>query len=211
MTARLDSTLKCGLLDGNATGLAGLVTHIGLHSAWPPSTGNEATGGSPAYQRKAPTWAACAADCRALSAALTFDVPAGFTVRAIGMWSAISAGTLRGGALAGSAATRAFGIGASDLAADLLQSEAHGLVAGDEVRLWATVGALLPEPLAEDTAYWVIATGLTVDAFKLSTSQGGAALDITGAGDGDIQKLVPEVFAAQGQYQVTALQVCLPG
>lgn len=211
MTARLDSTLKCGLLDGNATGLAGLVTHIGLHSAFPPSGANEATGGAPAYARKAVSWSACAADCRAMSAAQTFDVPAGFTVRAIGLWSAVSAGTLRGYALAGSAATRAFGIDASDLAADLLESPTHGLVANDTVLVWPTVGAALPGGLAEDTIYFVIATGLTADAFKVSASQGGSAVDITTIGDGDVQKLIPEVFAGQGQYQVSSLQVCLPG
>jgi hypothetical protein len=211
VTARLDSSLKHGLLDGAAAGLQTLVTHLGLHSAWPPSTGNEAVGGSPAYARKAATWSAAAADCRALSAAVTFDVPASFTVRAIGLWSAATAGTLRGGALAGSAATRAFGVAAADLAANDLQSEAHGLVANDQLLVWPTVGAALPEGLAEDTVYFVLSTGLGTDSLRVSLSQGGAVVDVTGAGDGDLQKLVPEAFAGQGQYQVTALQVCLPG
>jgi hypothetical protein len=211
MTARLDSSLKHGLLDGNATGLAGLVSHLGLHSGFPPTTGNEATGGSPAYQRKAAAWAAAAADCRALSAAALFDVPAGFTVRCIGMWSAVSAGTLRGFSLPGSAATRAFGVAAADLTNNDLQSEAHGLVANDQVLVWPTVGTALPEGLAEDTIYYVISTGLTSDSLRVSLTQGGAAVDVTGAGDGDIQKLVPEVFAGQGQYQVSSLSVCLPG
>ena len=211
MTARLDTTLKNGLLDGAASGLATLVTHLGLHSGFPPTTGNEATGGSPVYARKAAAWAAAASDCRALSAGLTFDVPAGFTVRCIGLWSAISGGTLRGYALAGSAATRAFGVAAADLTNNDLQSEAHGLVANDTVLVWPTVGALLPEGLVEDTIYFVIATGLTADAFRVSTTQGGAAVDVTGAGDGDVQKFVAEAYAGQGQYQVSALQVCLPG
>ena len=211
MTARLDSSLKHGLLDGNATGLAGLVSHLGLHSGFPPTTGNEATGGAPAYARKAATWAAAAADCRALSAAVLFDVPAGFTVRCVGMWSASSGGTLRGYALAGSVATRAFGVAAADLTNNDLQSEAHGLTTNDQVLVWPTVGTGLPEPLAEDTIYWVIAAGLGADSLRISTTQGGAALDVTGAGDGDIQKLVPEAFSSQGQYQVSSLSVCLPG
>ena len=211
MTARLTDPTKNSLLDGAAAGLATLVTHIGLHSAFPPSGANELTGGSPAYARKAAGWSAASAGCKALSAAQTFDVPAGSNVRAVGLWNGPSAGTLAGYALAGSAATKAFGVAAADLTNNDIQSEAHGLVAGDTVLVWPTIGALLPEGLAEDTIYFVIAAGLTVDAFRVSLTLGGAVVDITGAGDGDVQRFVTETYAGQGQYQVSSLQVCLPG
>jgi hypothetical protein len=207
MTARLTDATKNALLDGSS--IAELVTHLGLHSGFPPAGGNELTGG--AYARQAVTWSPAAAGCVAIAAAETFEVPAGATVRAVGLWSALTAGTLRGYALAGSVAGRAFAAVAAGLASNDLESEAHGLVANDTLLVWPTIGAALPEGLAEDTIYHVISTGLTADVFRLSTSQGGAAVDVTGAGDGDWQKFVAEAFAGAGQYQVTSLQVCLPG
>ena len=57
-----------------------------LHTAFPGLTGaNEVSGGSPAYARKAVTFGAAAGGSRALSAAVTFDVPA-TTVRWFGFW-----------------------------------------------------------------------------------------------------------------------------
>lgn len=58
----------------------------------------------------------------------------------------------------------------------------HGLAAGDIVYM-KTTGAL-PTGLAEDTAYYVIATGLTADAFRVSTSLGGSAVNTTGSQSG---------------------------
>lgn len=81
----------------------GLAVYISLHTASPGSTGtSEATGGSPAYARKAITWPADVTDdgVRAGSE-VTFDVPAG-TYTHWGFWSASSGGTfIDGGALAG--------------------------------------------------------------------------------------------------------------
>ena len=53
-------------------GLAAVTSHVGLLDA----SGVELTGGSPAYARKAVTWAAAAAGIRDNTAALLFDVPA---------------------------------------------------------------------------------------------------------------------------------------
>jgi hypothetical protein len=208
MTARLSDATKNLLLDGSS--IAELVTHLGLHTGFPPAGGNELVGGS--YARLATGWAAAAGTCVAITAVpKTFEVPAGSTVRAVGLWSAVSAGTLRGYALAGAGATIAVGAAAADLAGNTLQSEAHGLAANDTVLVWPSIGATLPNGLAEDTIYFVLAAGLSADAFTLSLSQGGAAVDLTGAGDGDLQKFVAEAFAGAGQYQVSSLSVCLPG
>lgn len=58
----------------------------------------------------------------------------------------------------------------------------HGLVAGDAVYL-TTTGAL-PTGLAVNTRYFVIATGLTADDFRLSATRGGAAINTTGSQSG---------------------------
>lgn len=73
-----------------------LVTHVSLHTADPGPTGtSEATGGSPAYARKAITWAAWSAGASSNTGSLVFDVPAG-TYNHVGYWSASSGGTFYG-------------------------------------------------------------------------------------------------------------------
>lgn len=70
--------------------------YVSLHTASPGTTGtNEATGGSPAYARKALSWGA-ASGGTATAAEVTFDVPAG-TYTHFGVWDAATAGNFRGG------------------------------------------------------------------------------------------------------------------
>lgn len=74
------------------------VTHASLHTGDPGDTGaSEVTGGSPAYARKAIAFNAPAAGTMDDSTnGITFDVPAGATVRYVGLWSAVTAGTFLG-------------------------------------------------------------------------------------------------------------------
>lgn len=59
---------------------------------------------------------------------------------------------------------------------------AHGLIAGDRIRL-TTTGAL-PTGLAINMDYYVIAAGLTADAFEVSTVKGGSAANTSGTQSG---------------------------
>lgn len=61
-------------------------------------------------------------------------------------------------------------------------STAHGLVAGDSLSL-STTGSL-PNGLDPLTTYYVIATGLTADTFRLSLTAGGAAESASGSQSG---------------------------
>jgi hypothetical protein len=65
---------------------------------------------------------------------------------------------------------------------DLVNWTAHGLVAGDAVRFYTT-GAL-PTGLTANTTYYVIASGLTADVFRVATSAGGAAINLSGTPSG---------------------------
>src|SRR3954471_15717402 len=58
----------------------------------------------------------------------------------------------------------------------------HALVAGDAVYL-TTTGAL-PTGLSANTIYYVISAGLTANAFELSASRGGAAINTSGSQSG---------------------------
>jgi hypothetical protein len=212
VSAVLPDTTKNALLDSAVSGgLVTSATHMGLHTAFPPSTGNELTGGSPAYARQAIAWSAASAGSKSITGTETFDVPAASTVRAIATWSAVSAGTMNSWSPAGASARRAFSVDSAGVTNNDIFSPAHGLAAGNSVLVWASIGAVLPTGLSEDTEYFVIAAGLTTDAFRLATTLGGSAIDITAIGDGDVQKFTPEVFAAQGTYTVSTYSVSLSG
>lgn len=209
MTAVLTDVAANAHLDSAVSGAVGTATHLGVHTALGQG-GAEVAGGSPAYARKAVSWNAAASRIKDITAGVTFDIPAGTTVRMVGAWSASSAGTIRAWSPIGASARRAVTVADStDVTNNDIWSPAHGLVAGNSVCFWATIGAVLPAGLSEDTEYFVIATGISTDSFRVSATLGGAALDITAIGDGDVQKFTPEVFAGQGTYNVTAFPVTL--
>lgn len=81
------------------TGLAGVVTHLSLHTADPGTSGGaELTGGTPAYARQPVTWTTPVTGGDLDNAgSSTFNVPSGQTVTHFGMWSAASGGTFYGG------------------------------------------------------------------------------------------------------------------
>src|SRR6266540_5640593 len=130
MSAVLTDILKNACLDSAVAGAPGTALFLGLHTTLGQS-GTEVTGGSPAYGRMGITWQAAGAvtqGTKDITAAVTFNVPAGTTVRGIGLWSASTAGTLRAWGPAGASARRSFSMDAGDLAGDVLTSAAHGLV-----------------------------------------------------------------------------------
>jgi len=210
MTAVITDACANALLDSAVAGALNTTPHLSLHTGFPPAGGNEVTGGSPAYARQPHTWAAAGSRARSIVGTETFDVPAATTVRAIATYDALTVGTQKAWSPAGASARRAFSVDAAGVTANDIFSPGHGLAAGNSVLVWATIGAVLPTTLAEDTEYFVIAAGLTTDAFRLSTTLGGSAIDITAIGDGDVQKFTPEVFAGQGTYQVSTFTVSLP-
>ena len=68
------------------------------------------------------------------------------------------------------------------IATDTIAYTAHGLSAGDAVKYFHG-GGTAATGLTNNTTYYVIASGLTVDAFKVSATDGGAAVDISGTGN----------------------------
>lgn len=83
---------------------AARLQYLSLHTADPGTSGaSEATGGSPAYARKALVWGTASAG--AISATqVAFDAPAG-SYSYVGFWSAVTAGTFYGGAALATAQT----------------------------------------------------------------------------------------------------------
>lgn len=66
-----------------------------------------------------------------------------------------------------------------DAGTDVFTATAHGLVAGDTV-IFETDGTI-PTGVTADSQYYVISSGLTADAFKVSTTLGGSTIDVTNA------------------------------
>jgi hypothetical protein len=68
------------------------------------------------------------------------------------------------------------------LATDTIAYTAHGLSAGDVVKYFHG-GGTAATGLTNNTTYYVISSGLTADAFKVSATSGGTTVDITGQGN----------------------------
>lgn len=176
-------------------------THGSLHSAYSATGTNELTGGSPAYARKALTWGAAAARAKALTATLpVFDVPAAATVAWFGLWDAVSAGNFLAMMPNGGGTPESFVV--PDATNDILEAPGHGFSNTNTVVVWAVPGYTLPTGLAEGTVYHV--RDVTTDDFKLAATPGGAAIDISAVGSGFVQRIVVEVFAAQGTHTISA-------
>ncbi len=68
-----------------------------LHTDDPGTGGtSEVTGGTPAYARKALSWAAASGGTKSSDGPLVFDVPASTTIKFLGYWSLVSGGTFYG-------------------------------------------------------------------------------------------------------------------
>ena len=174
----------------------GGVGHVG---AVTDIAGTEVAGGS--YARQAVTWGAAASGAATNTGALTIPIPAGSTPVALAYYDALSAGNLLGVFPYGSAGQVLDGV-ATVTAADTFTSNAHGLAADDRVFVAAVAGETLPTGLSASTLYFVRATGLTSDTFTLATTSGGAAVDVTAAGELVWFKTVPNTFASSGNLTV---------
>jgi hypothetical protein len=165
------------------------MTHAGALTALPST---ETSGGS--YARQAITWAAASGGTRTNSAQITIPINAGQTIVAAAVWDALTVGTIQGYWQIGSTLRGA----ATVTTGDTFTSVGHGLAADDRVFVTAVGGDALPTGLAVDTLYFVRATGLTADAFTLSTTSGGAAVDVTAAGEVSWFETVPQTFSISG-------------
>lgn len=102
----------------------------------------------------------------------------------------------------------------ADLTNNDIFSRAHGYTADQRVAFWPTSNGALVTGLTIGTVYWVISTGLTTDSFRVSATQGGAAVDLTT--DSPIamfvQRGIPQTTVTQdvltfGTTQIDALAV----
>lgn len=165
------------------------ISHVGLLTAitnWRAGTVTEAT--YTGYARTAVTFGA-AADTSpvggrqiANSGAVTFPKNTGANqdVIAFGHYTANTAGTL---IAIGLLDTDQPIVGTVSATTDLIASYAHGLSTDQRVFFQKQIYGASPDVFAEDTAYFVLAAGLTADVFALSATSGGAAINATTSGE----------------------------
>lgn len=180
-------------------------THLSLHTAYSTTGTNEVTGGAPAYTREAATWGAAATRSKATTASGVFDVPAGTTVRWVGIWDAVTVGNFLGMTPNGGGIPESFVV--PDIANDTLEAPGHGFSNTNTVVVWTVPGFTLPTGLAEGTVYHV--RDVTTDDLKLAATAGGAAIDLSTVGAGSLMRLVEETFGAQGVHTVTSVTMTI--
>lgn len=182
------------------TEIAG-TTKMSLHTAYSATGANEVTGGS--YAKQTPTWNAASARSKSISANVSFSVVSGTNVRWIGLWA--TDGTTFKGMVPNGGTEFPIQV---DLTNNRFYSEAHGLVNDNKV---VFTGTTLPTNVTAGTEYFVVGvTAADPDYFQISTSSGGAAVDISGSypsQDARGAKLVTETFGADGTFQVTTFSV----
>jgi hypothetical protein len=203
------------MLDALDESVAAGIDFIGIMTAADPGTGTdftgtEATGGSPAYARQGVVWGAAAAGVKQNTSTLTFDVPAG-SYAFFGLFNAVTGNTNNYlGYLPFGGSVKGFGeCDSTDVTNDTITSSGHGLTTDDRVIVYNVFAESLPTGLTEGTLYYVLASGLTADVFKVATTSGGTAINITGQGELFFQKVVVETFGAQGQITVAASALTL--
>lgn len=84
----------------------------------------------------------------------------------------------------------------------VVTSAAHGFFAGDKVR-FLTTGAL-PSPLVVGTVYYVMASGLTDDTFKISATPTGGEINTTTTGSG-VHSFNPAITIIQTALQTATI------
>jgi hypothetical protein len=82
----------------------------------------------------------------------------------------------------GTLGSAARNVSVSSASTDLFELSSHGFEDDDVVTVRALEGGSLPAPLSSGVAYYVIR--VTDDTFKLSATEGGAAIDLTTDGEG---------------------------
>lgn len=180
--------------------------YLGLYSVKPALDGTGGTelvtGSSPGYARVAVSFNAWANGNSDNSAQVDFPANSGGSnwVEAVawGIFDASSAGNLLNTDffIAPNTRTPFTAVASTDIFTAFGQSLANG----DKVVLKATAG--LPTGVSADTIYFIV--GVSGQTFQLSLTSGGAAINITTDGDGEIMKVVTHVVAPAGNLKINA-------
>ena len=191
---------------GDAAGLQNSATagslFVSLHTADPGEAGSQTTSecaytnyARVAVARSSAGWTVSSNQV-SNTAAITF--PESDTSETAMFWgigrSTSGAGTLDFKGHIG-AACKMLTVNATDVTNDTITVPSHGYTTDNRVVFYASMGSVLPTGITEGTVYFVLASGLTADVFKISTTSGGAAINITAVGAGLVGLVTPIAIA----------------
>lgn len=176
---------------------------LSAHTAYPGHTGaNEITGGF--YARAAATIAAATGTppSRSQSGTVDITIPAGNTVRWVGAADLVSSGNIYG-VMPNGGAPKEFEV---DVSNNLINLPAHGYVSTSGGTKVTFYGGTPPGGLTEGNIYFVIASGLATDQFRVSATSGGSAITLTDVGFSAclVSKIIEETFSGDGTTSVTS-------
>lgn len=172
---------------------------ISAHTAFPGGTGaSEVSGGG--YARPAVTFAAATGGTRSLSAASNITIPAGTTVRWLGLWG----GGVYKGYAPNAGSPKEF---IATPATDVVTCPGHGYVDTNKIVFY---GDTVPAGLTEGTVYYV--RDATSDTFKVAAAPAGAAIDLTSAGGSAcvVSTITEELYGGGGTHTVNSWVLGLP-
>jgi hypothetical protein len=167
--------------EGQIAGLFPNPVYIMPTDAFP---GEDGTGGTNmAAARTSVAMAAVSGSSRASSAQVEITLNASGRVRFFKVYDAASGGNFLAYAPLGANQPQGFQL--TDTTNDDFVCVGHGFSAGDEVFFVQEFSAKsLPGGITAGTPYYVISAGLTANAFRVSTTPGGAAVNVSAAGAG---------------------------
>lgn len=119
------------------------------------------------------------------------SIGSGVVVPAIGIYDALTVGNLLDVIFLDATGSTPIEATTVDTAGGVWNAPAHTMLVNQQVRLMQRAGQVLPTNFAADTTYFVIAAGLTANAFELSATQGGAAIVPGVVGEALILRLTP--------------------
>lgn len=174
------------------------IVYVSLHTGDPGLVGsNEVAGGS--YVRQAVTLTAGSSKATASSAALNFTGMPAAVVTHVGIWDASTAGNFYMGGPVGTIDYYA----TVDATTDVFTSFGHGFVADDRVQFAKGPQTdSLPSGITAGVVYFVLAASLATDSFKISTTSGGGAVNLTTSGEVVVRNVTPKTVGAGDTYQI---------
>jgi len=182
--------------------------YLSAHTADPGLTGTSEVGtaGSNGYARQALALNAGASKATANTSQIQIPLPnnisAGTAVPWLGVWDAATAGNFMFRVPLLGTNLEATVTASTDT---FVTGEAHGYATDDRLEFVdGGSSGTLPAGISAGTIYFVLATGLTTTAFKVSTTSGGAALDVTADGGVIVRKINVKTFGPSDIVQIAA-------
>lgn len=163
--------------------------------------GTEVSTSGTAYARQAITFGAASGGSISNSVAVNFPTATasyGAPVVAVGVFDASSGGNLLYWSNVAAATKSCTGAASTNL----VTATAHGWSATQQVRFTERLGVVLPAGLSLNTTYYIIASGLTANDFKVSATEGGSEVDITADGGAWVAPWSEKTIGINDQYVI---------